>query len=406
MKKLNLSLIISFITFLAHAQQNQELTDFNTYSQNIESKRRDASKAKDYAAAVANLTEWVGRYEQLSPATKKVTLGYSLSVYYNLACYTALEGKKEEAISWFKKAADAGYSNYSHTLVDTDLDSVRNDEQFKKALLKVRERGDYGYILKNSGPYSHENTTLPVFTYQSASAPELIALKNRFNLDSISGNGDEISKFKKLLFWAHNIVTHDGNSNNPPSRNAIDLIEVCKKENRGVNCRMMATILRDAYQAEGFEARIVTCFPKDTADFDCHVINIVWSKTMNKWVWMDPTFNAYVSDEKGNLLNIEEVRERLVNDSPLVLNEDANWNNKQKETKDYYLGYYMSKNLFWLECSLKSEWNVETRKTGKTPITYINLYPGKYNNIDGTKKISPDRAEYAVNNPAYFWQKP
>jgi hypothetical protein len=27
---------------------------------------------------------------------------------------------------------------------------------------------------------------------------------------------------------------------------------------------------------------------------------------------MDPTFNAYVSDTKGNLLNIEEVRAMLI----------------------------------------------------------------------------------------------
>ena len=60
----------------------------------------------------------------------------------------------------------------------------------------------------------------------------------------------------------------------------------------------MATILKDAYQAMGYPARTVTCMPKDTADFDCHVITVVWSKQQQKWIWMDPTFNAYVSDEK------------------------------------------------------------------------------------------------------------
>ena len=49
---------------------------------------------------------------------------------------------------------------------------------------------------------------------------------------------------------------------------------------------------------------------------------------------MDPTFNAYVKDEHGNLLSIAEVRERLITDQPLYLNEDANWNNKSKQTKE------------------------------------------------------------------------
>ncbi len=271
----------------------------------------------------------------------------------------------------------------------------------------MREVGDMGYVLQKSGPYTTAAAPSVIFTYQSASAPELIALKNKFNLDSVAGNGDEISKFKNLLHWAHNSVRHDGNSSNPPSRNAIDLIEVCQKENRGVNCRMMATILRDAYQAEGFDTRIVTCMPKDTLDNDCHVITVVWSNTLNKWVWMDPTFNAYVTDDKGNLLNIQEVRERLINGSALVLNDDANWNNKQKETKEFYLGYYMSKNLYWLKCSTKSEWNIETLKDGKqSGVEYVNLYPGSFTTLHQSGGVVHGTAQYATNNPDYFWQKP
>ncbi len=406
MKKLIIACTFCLTTFLAIAQQNKEQAEFGAYSQAAEKKAHEDYQKKDYSSSVTGLKEWFGRYEQLSPDMKKYFQGYVPGTYYNLACYEALAGQKADAINSFEKAINHGYKNYTNTLVDSDLESLRSDEKFKAALETMRENGDYGYILKKSGPYSFHSDAIPGFTYQSATAPELINLKNTFNLDSVSGSGDEISKFKNLLHWAHNAVRHDGNSNNPPSRNAIDLITVCKKENRGVNCRMMATILRDAYQAEGFDTRIVTCMPKDTADFDCHVITVVWSKMFNKWVWMDPTFNAYVSDEKGNLLNIEEVRERLINGGALVLNEDANWNNQQKETKEYYLGYYMSKNLYWLKCSTKSEWDIETWKAEKPPIEYINLYPGNFNTIHQPKKVEKGAIAYATNNPAYFWQKP
>jgi len=406
MKKIILALSLCLTVLLANAQQTKEQAEFGAYSQTAEQTAHENYQKKDYSASVSNLSEWFMRYNQLSTEMKKYFQGYVPGIYYNLACYEALAGQKAVAISSFEKAVESGYKNYTNTLSDSDLESLRDDERFKAALLKIREKGDYGYILQTSGPYKHENAALPVFTYQAANAPELIALKNKFNLDSISGNGDEISKFKKLLYWAHNSVRHDGNSNNPPSRNAADLIAVCKKENRGVNCRMMATILRDAYQAEGFETRIVTCMPKDTADFDCHVITVVWSKTLNKWVWMDPTFNAYVSDDKGNLLNIEEVRERLIKGGALVLNDDANWNNKQKETQAEYLGYYMSKNLYWLKCSVKSEWDIETSKEGKPPVEYINLYPGSYTAKDKPGKAQSSNSVTATNNPDYFWQKP
>jgi hypothetical protein len=406
MKKPVLIYFFCLIAFVASAQPANIKKEFAEYSQATEKKAHDDYEKKDYSKSVNGLKEWFARYDQLSPEMQGAFRGYIPGTYYNLACYQAMAGQKAEALNNFEKAVGSGYKDYKNTLTDSDLESLHSDTKFKAALEKMRENGDYGYMLKKSGPYSRASEKMPAFTYQSTTSVELTALKNKFNLDSISGTGDEISKFKNLLYWAHNIVLHDGNSNNPPSRNAVDLIAVCKKENRGVNCRMMATILRDAYQAEGFPTRIVTCMPKDTADSDCHVITVVWSKTLNKWVWMDPTFNAYVSDDKGNLLNIEEVRERLINGSPLVLNNDANWNNKVKETKEQYLGYYMSKNLYWLKCSIKSEWDIETLKAGKPDLEYINLYPGNFSTIHQPKKARPGAVEYAVNDPDYFWQKP
>ena len=406
MKKLLLVCGIYLAAFIANAQQSNESADFNKYSIKMDSTTLAASKEKNYPKAIAIINDWLSHYNNLSPAAKQNSQGLTQSLYYNQACYSALNGQKQEAITWFKKAADDGFSNYANAAIDSDLNSLRDDAEFKKVLNQIREKGDYGYILKKAGPYNNTNNSLPRFTYQSASAPELVNFKNKFNLDSVGGNGDEISKIKNLLYWAHNVVRHDGNSNNPPSRNATDIIAVCKKDDRGVNCRMMATILKDAYQAKGFKARLVTCMPKDTADFDCHVIAVVWSKTLSKWVWMDPTFNAYVSDDKGNLLNIEEVRERLIAGKPLVLNDDANWNNKVKQTKEDYLGRYMSKNLYWLKCALKSDWDLETRKVVKE-VEYVNLYPGGFSTIHNQPKVVSNGAiEYATNNPEYFWQKP
>jgi hypothetical protein len=408
MKKLLLICSICLSASLANAQQNKESDDFNAYSTTAESDMHTAYNSKDYAKAISLMNEWFYRYDKLSPGFKKNNPGYLPGMDYNMACYTAMNRQKAKAIAYLQKAVDAGYSNYANTLIDSDMNSLRDDKDFKIVLNKLRERGDYGYILKNSGSYNKkQKIALPVFTYQPASAPELVKLRKQFNLDSVSGTGNEISRFKNLLYWVHNVVKHDGNANNPPSKNAIDLIAVCKKDARGVNCRMMATILKDAFQSEGFKARIVTCMPKDTADFDCHVITVVWSKMLNKWVWMDPTFNAYVSDDKGNLLNIEEVRERLINGDPLVLNDDANWNNKTKQTKEDYLGRYMSKNLYWLACPTKSVWDLETHKPGMADIEYINLYPGNFSTIhDQPKRKSGDMIGYASNNPDYFWQKP
>jgi predicted DNA-binding protein (MmcQ/YjbR family) len=411
MKKLLLSALICLSTIFANAQQQQvpvEVTEFKAYTTKLEKERQAATDKKEYAIAGNLCAEWINKYEHATPVILQNFKGWNPGMYYNLACYLNLQGKAEEALVALEKCVDLGYSNYSNTKVDTDLESLHNNKHFLAALQTMRERGDMTYVLQKSGEYHTSiGKNLPTFTYQSATAPELVTFKNRYNLDSISGNKDEVTRIKNLLFWVHNAVRHDGNSNNPPLRNGTDIIEICKKENRGVNCRMMATILKDAYQAEGFKARVVTCLPKDTLDNDCHVITVVWSNSLNKWVWMDPTFNAYVTDTKGNLLNIQEVREKLVSTgtNDLVLNNDANWNNQNKQTKEYYLGYYMSKNLYWLQCALKSEWDLETYKDGKAPTQYINLYPGTYTTSQ-VKKATSGSVKYPTGNPKYFWQKP
>ncbi|WBV51722.1 transglutaminase domain-containing protein [Chryseobacterium gambrini] len=267
-------------------------------------------------------------------------------------------------------------------------------------------------ILKNAGKYNFsDDRFIPKFAYQSQDNADLKRIRKDLKLDSIAGNGSELSKIFNLMHWVHNLVRHDGSSDNPTLKNAIDLIRVCKTENRGVNCRMLATILNECYLSLGIKSRYITCMPKETQFDDCHVINMVYSSELNKWIWIDPTFNAYVMDDKGNLLGIQEVRERLVKGLPLVLNADANWNRNVLQTKEAYLENYMAKNLYRLETPVISQYDSETWKNGKS-IEYVELLP-----LDGLvqepqKKMVKNNqtgvtfTNYKTNNPDLFWTKP
>jgi hypothetical protein len=190
------------------------------------------------------------------------------------------------------------------------------------------------------------------------------------------------------------------------------MITQCKKENRGLNCRGLATVLNECYLSMGIKSRFVTCLPKDSLhiDNDCHVINMVYIKSLNKWIWIDPTFCAYVMDDKGQLLSIQEVRERIVDNKPLIINPDANWNHKSSETINEYLYYYMAKNLYRLECGASSEYDAETRSAGKT-VNYIELLPLEYfkQKPDKNESLNPAGTSYITyntNNPDAFWAAP
>ena len=137
---------------------------------------------------------------------------------------------------------------------------------------------------------------------------------------------------------------------------------------------------------------------------------MVYSDELKKWLWIDPTNNAYVMNENGELLSIEEVRERLITDRPLLLNPDANWN-RQTITKEHYLYSYMAKNLYMLECAVTSEYNMETTTPGKT-YAYVKLLPLDFYDQTPAKaeekrvKSNTNWVTYTTNNSDVFWQVP
>jgi hypothetical protein len=172
---------------------------------------------------------------------------------------------------------------------------------------------------------------------------------------------------------------------------------------------MMAVILNECYLSMGIKSRYITCMPRETEFNECHVINMVFSTELNKWIWIDPSLDAYVMDENGNLLGIQEVRERLIKGLPLILNADANLNKTFLQTKEKYLEHYMAKNLYRLQTPLISEYNTETIVKEKK-ITYVELLP-----LDGIEQAPQKEVDdnieikfifYKTNNPDVFWEKP
>ncbi len=309
----------------------------------------------------------------------------------------------------------------------TDLDSITfkakpgkvidfiillNNKDTAHTQIAYEEVISYLNRLKKASKYNiNEKRVIPKFTYQPASTPELLSLRTGFKLDSIAGAGSEISKMLNLCHWIHELIPHDGQHENPEIRNALSMITVCKKDQRGLNCRGLATVLNECYLAMGFKSRFLTCLPRDSNDTECHVINMVYSQDLQKWIWVDPTHDAYVTDHKGTLLGPSEVRQKLISGQTLILNPTANWNHQTTTTKDNYLDNYMAKNLYRFECPIHSQYDTETKLKDKT-IDYVQLLPVEYyrqlpaktdytNPANGTTLVN-----YKSNNPSWFWAKP
>ena len=414
MKLRLISLCIIFFCASNLKAQTKADKEFARFAHTQDSLWMKAYKNRDSKTYEMLLSGFTARYNKLPADQQKIFSGYYSGAYYNLCCTYSLLNKKQPALDYLEKSIKAGFYDYAHLLTDTDLDNIRNEERFKTQLQISREISDYPYILRKGAKYNpHDQREVPKFTYQASNNPHLVSLRKAFNLDSIAGTGTEVSKIINLLHWVHYLIPHDGNHANPEVMNAMSMIALCKKDSRGLNCRGLATVLNECYLSLGIKSRFVTCLPKDSLgiDFDCHVINMVYVNSLKKWIWIDPTNDAYVMNEKGELLGIDEVRERIINGKPLIVNPDANWNRRQSTLIQNYLYSYMAKNLYMLECPVNSEYDMETREQGKK-ISYIALLPLDY------FKQSPDKTEntnkqngttfirYKTNNPTTFWQTP
>jgi len=304
----------------------------------------------------------------------------------------------------FLKLIEIGNYDESLTLADAIGDNAfRTATKPAIAPLKAEMALSKLDLLKRSPAYKADNTAIE-WTYSHPSDTVLALDRMHFNLDSIAGNGDDVSKIKNLMYWIHDSIRHDGSSKNPESKSLIGIFNICRKENRGVNCRMLAIILTEALLAEGIPARFVTCQPKLWEyDTDCHVIVMAWAESLGKWIWVDPSFAAYVTDENGLLLHPGEVRQRLIDGKPLILNEDANWNHKSKQTKEDYLDRYMAKNLYYITAITDNRPAPEDAANIRNN-TYVMLSPSGATqlptfNDNQLKKI-------ITTDPDRFWSAP
>jgi hypothetical protein len=322
--------------------------------------------------------------------------------------------EKKNALDYLDSSYNKGFYEYAHLQVDSDMNNIRHEQRFVQISEQMRSIGDYSYILKKAAKYnSADDRKIPAFTYEPATDSALVALKKQYKLDSIAGNATDVTQVLNILHWVHNTVHHDGqHESGITNMNAYSIITATNKDKMGVSCGELATVLNDCYLALGYKARKVYCFPKDSLkiDYDSHVINVVYLPSKKKWVWVDPTNNVCIMDENGELLSIEEVRARIINDKPLVINPDANWNNRETVIKDNYLAY-MTKNLYYLYSPLKSEFNYETHEKNKT-IEYVHLIPVDYfvqkpdiseNKYKDTNLVM---VKYRTNNPQICWQAP
>ena len=394
-------LAIGFMSVMSLKAQSQRMMEFQNEFSKYQTQYFELMHSGKHKEAMAPLASCITLLDtttifKVAPIPEGAILEQKGLLYYDQACCYAIVGQKKQALAALGQSVELGYKDYNNMVNDNDLVSLRKDKKYQALLAQVKDRQPLN-VLKKSAPYTKDGAKVE-FRYQPKRSNNLCKVRDYFKLDSVAGQGDELSKIINLLHFAHDNIRHDGSNQAFAELDAIDLYNYYKATGKGVNCRQLAISLCEMYLSMGIPARYVTCMPADSLDYECHVINTVWSEQLQKWLYIDPTMDAWVTDENGTMLSIAEVRERLINDQPLVLCETANWNHESQQTKEYYLETYMAKNLYYFVCKKLNRFNPESLYRNNDPADDVRLIPVGFVNNNWKCDTTTD--------PEVFWAKP
>ena len=190
-------------------------------------------------------------------------------------------------------------------------------------------------------------------------------------------------------------IPHDNQKEYPEYVNAIGLWEYTKTVAPAFNCRLHSILNYELLTAAGIKARYITCLPYDRNDNDCHVVNEVWLPETGKWVMIDTDMKRYVTDRKGNLLSLAEIREHFINDKKVVVYHNFD----DPSSKISYYHAYMAKNTYWFCRWGDLGFYQEDRKTfpeSKLRSRYYALVPEGFETFSGK--------EITTHDPEQFWR--
>jgi hypothetical protein len=269
-------------------------------------------------------------------------------------------------------------------------------------------------LLRQYTEYSNSPEQSAAFAmhYADPADPGLMHLREQYDLDAIAGPGAEIDQLRNLVHWVHGLAVHTSNAVVPEKMNSLNLLHLIRTEAKRINCWMFATILNDACLALGWQSRIIHLKPFEQDHIESHVVNAVYSRQLAKWLFFDPNLNAYFMDERGEILSVAEIRQRLIAGAVLQVNAELAFNSDNKVFaalgqhfgKEFYR-LYIAKNIFRYDCPQCSTFDCASRLDGKV---YIELLPLGYRaELLAQPQLTTNYAQIIYTTDlTHFWQRP
>lgn len=251
--------------------------------------------------------------------------------------------------------------------------------------------------LRISGSYAPDEKAKDIkFYYAPFYTPVFERYRRRFHLWKVAGKGSEIDKMVRLCRWIHESIHHKGDAIPNVRKNLGSLMDMTSCIGKPGNCLIQAICLNEALLSIGIKSRYIKGYQRDSCATQYHVFVCAWSRKMKKWIFLDPTYGAYVMDMEGNILSPAEIRYNLINDIPMIVNEEADYNGDKKMAKTY-LKEFLAGNLYHLMSNTISRDSTEDKVVNYQG-EWIGLSPKEDKRYYFMGKYTTDES--------VFWQAP
>ena len=178
-----------------------------------------------------------------------------------------------------------------------------------------------------------------------------------------------------------------------------------------INCAMKTIILNEVYLAMGWPSRQTHLLPAEKEEEASHYITSVYARSLGKWMMMDPDMGAYVTDEKGTILGVAEIRSRMIAGRPLQVKDVDDTGRLARARDDWsnfirgvdYL-WFLSEFLFKIRCPQRSLFN----QAAEPNRVMVELIPDGYRGelLQQARIDERGRKIISINDEGLFWQRP
>lgn len=149
------------------------------------------------------------------------------------------------------------------------------------------------------------------FDYPFYTLPEYAQLRAQYRLDAVAGEGSTFTRALRVMDWltAHTWYCGYAPYRSTKNRTSLDTLRYAYNRpfRRFINCAEKGILFADCLCALGIHAMPVWMLNEGY----CHVLVQVWLEQENRWVVLDPSFNAYFTDTDGRALHLFDLHTRV-----------------------------------------------------------------------------------------------